>query len=405
MGKCVNWKQTLSIILCSLSLTACSSTSSWFGGDESSQKSGSTEAEIAAPAFIESNLGGISTVWRTDLDQRMPASVPGFSLPLIYQTGSAEKIVAGAQDKRVRIYSADGTELGRIGLGAACESGALQLSNGLVVVGDVEGGLYGLDIKKAVVSWKVELSSSFVGTPVAIDGGFIIQTVNNQVYRFSAAGEKLWSYSGNDGGLSMHLSPSPVVHKNRVYAAMTNGEVVALKAEHGGFLWKRQLLLNNNASILSELKVPVAAPTVVTAEESGRDEDTLVVPVFQGDIAFLSLQDGSTLNSRSISIKSSALLKNKRLYIADSTGSVSALDAANGVTLWKQQVTTNELTGPVLWQGDLWVANEHGKVFRLTENGKVKASVELTGRIDRVPVATKKGVLVRNNLGTLYLLH
>ena len=202
----------------------------------------------------------------------------------------------------------------------------------------------------------------------------------------------------------MHLNPSPVVHQNRVYAAMNNGEVVALNADQGSFLWARQLLLNNTAAVLSELKVPVSTPTVVTSAVSGRDEDTLVVPVFQGDITFLSLQDGSTLNSRSISIKSTALLKDKRIYIADATGAVSALDASNGETLWKQQVTSSELSGPTMWQGDLWVANEHGKVFRLSEEGKLKASVELNGRFDREPVATKNGVLVRNNLGILYLL-
>ncbi|OIO68381.1 MAG: pyrrolo-quinoline quinone [Zetaproteobacteria bacterium CG1_02_53_45] len=375
--------------------------SSWFGDDEHPVK---REAAVVAPVFVETNVGGMDTVWRVDLDQRLAASVPGFSLPLAYQTGSGEKIIAGAQDQRVRIYSADGSELKRIALAAACESGALQLANGLVVVGDVEGGLYGLDIDKGEVSWKVELASSFTGTPVAIDEDFVIQTVNNQVYRFTASGEKLWSFSGSQGGLGMHLNPSPVVHQNRVYAAMNNGEIVALKADHGSFLWARQLLLNNTAAVLSELKVPVASPTVVTAENSGRDEDALVVPVFQGDITFLSLQDGSTLNSRTISTKSSALLKDKRLYIADASGAVSALDASNGQTLWKQQVTASELSGPALWQGDLWVANEHGKVFRISEEGKIKATAELNGRFDREPVATKNGVLVRNNLGILYLL-
>ncbi|WP_227819348.1 outer membrane protein assembly factor BamB family protein [Mariprofundus micogutta] len=374
--------------------------SSWFEDDESEP------IVKAAPVAVESAVeGGITIDWRVDLDQRQPASVSGFSLPLVYKTTQGHKIVAGAQDKRVRIYSAGGSELNRVALAAASESGALQLAGGLVVIGDIEGGLYGIDIEKGEVSWKVELSSSFVGSPVAIDGDFIVQTDDNQVYRFSAAGEKLWSYSGSSGGLTMQLSPSPVVYKNRVYVAMNNGEIVALKADHGGFLWTRQLLLNNSASVLSELKVPVATPTVVPVEDSGRDEDTLLVPIFQGEMVFLSLLDGSTLNSRSISIKSPALLKNRRLYIADSAGAVSALDAASGETLWKQQVSSGELTGPVSWQGELWVANDQGKVYRLSEDGMIKGGLVLTGRIDRTPVITDNGVLVRNNLGTLYLLH
>ena len=60
--------------------------------------------------------------------------------------------------------------------------------------------------------------------------------------------------------------------------------------------------------------------------------------------------------------------------------------------------------GPVLWQQSLWVADEFGKIYRLNLEGKLLATVELAGRIDLAPVAVSDGVLVRNNLGTLFKL-
>jgi len=264
--------------------------------------------------------------------------------------------------------------------------------------------LYGLDIDQAKVAWRFSLSSALIGSPVAVADGFIVQTSNNQIYHFSNNGKKLWSYSGMLGGLSMHLTPSPVVHKARVYAAMSNGDVVALKVANGSFIWKRQLLLSNKAAVMSDLKVPLAQPLLITAEQSGRDEDVLLVSVFQGQLSFLSLQDGSTLSNRSLSLKSAPLLIGKQVIVADTSGAVSALNALNGETLWKQQLSTGELTGPVLWQGSLWVADDQAMVYRLSPSGKLLATTELDGRIDRAPVVSNGGVLVRNNFGSLYML-
>lgn len=346
----------------------------------------------------------IALQWETNLDQRKPASPPGFSLPAVITTAAGERIVAGSQDSRLRVYDADGSELMRIALDAPVESGALKLANGDIVVGDVGGNLYGVDLKQGVIKWRYTLSSALIGQPVSLGDDFVIQTSNNQIYRFTTDGKKVWSFSGLLGGLAMHLSPSPVVYKARIYASLSNGDVVAMKAADGGFLWKRQTVLSNDAAVLSELKVPVASPTVIPAAQSGGSEDMLAVPVFQGKLIFISLQDGSTLRTRDLSLKASPLLIGSTLFVADADGAVSALDAANGATLWKKQLSDGELTGPVLVGGLLWFADDHGRVYRMEQDGRVAGRIELDGRIDRTPVAAGNGVLVRNNLGILYML-
>ncbi|TLS75638.1 pyrrolo-quinoline quinone [Mariprofundus erugo] len=361
-------------------------------------------SEIAKNAAAVLRSAPIELVWRNNLDQRQPASPPGFSLPAVITTPEGDLIIAGAQDNRVRVYRDNGSEQQRISIEAAGESGALQLDNGLVVLGDVAGNLYGLDLKTFAIKWRYALGSALIGRPVAVDHDFIIQAANNQIYRFTANGNKVWSFSGNLGGLGMHLTPSPAVYEDHVYAALSNGDVVAMRAGDGGFLWKRQMVLNNDAAVLSELKVPVASPVVIPAAQSGRDEDLLAVSLFQGELSFLSLQDGSQLRARHLSVKSTPLLIGQRLFVADTAGSVSALDAGSGETRWKLQLSKGELTGPVLSQGMLWLADDQGKVYRIDQEGHLSGQIELSGRIDRAPVATSGGVLVRNNLGVLYML-
>lgn len=387
------------LLLSALSLSGCSTLSGWWsdGGGEPEQR----RVQAAAPVTAS---GNIAIDWRNNLDQRSPASPPGFSLPAEISLGGQHYIVAGAQDRRLRIYRSGGGEVDRIALGGAVESGALQLKNGRVVVGDVGGMLYGIDIAARRIVWQRQLSAALTSSPIVADDGFIVQLSNNQLFRFTADGEKVWSVSGQVGGLGTHLTPAPVLYHNRVYAVLSNGDAIAVKAADGSFLWKRQLLLSNNAEVMSEIKVPQATPMVIPAAESERNEDILLVGIFQGLLHFLSLQDGSTLDSRAISVKSKPLLNGHTIYVADAEGAVSALAAGSGETIWKQTISDAPLSGLVLRQGLLWLADANGRVFRLNTDGKLLASIELDGRIDRAPVAASNGVLVRNSLGTLYLL-
>jgi len=386
-----------------LLLSGCSTFSGWWSDDASESDGNGVQAASRSVAAAHS-AGSILVAWRNNLDQRKPASPPGFSLPVAIRLGNQTYIVAGAADRRLRIYRSSGSEVDRIAMGAAVESGALQLSNGLVVAGDVDGMLYGIDIAASRIVWQKQLSAALTSVPVAVEDGFIVQLSNNQIYRFTADGKKRWSVSGQVGGLGTHLTPAPVVFKQRVYAVLSNGDVIAVKAENGNFLWKRQLLLSNNAAVMSDIKIPEAAPIVIPAAVSGRSEDLLLVSIFQDRLYFLSLQDGSTLSSRAISVKSKPLLNEKTIYVADAHGAISALAAGSGETIWKQQISNGALSGPALWQGSLWVADDHARMFRLSRDGKLLATTDLNGRIDRAPVAASNGVLVRNSLGTLYLL-
>jgi outer membrane protein assembly factor BamB len=381
-----------------LSLSACSTASAWWDSDQG------VSGDAGQPAGKSSPARELTQLWRANLDQRRPASPAGGSTPFIIQVGGVNRVAAGAQDRRLRIYDMDGSELSRTALGASCNSGGVQLQNGLIVVGDAEGVLYAINPATGQIAWRRSLSSSIMSAPIKDGDDVIVQTADNRIYKLTQQGEKLWSYIGSSGGLSMQLSPSPVVWGGHVYAVFSNGDVVSVKSDSGSLLWKRQLLFNTEAVVLSELKVPVATPTIIPAAQSGRDEDTLAVAVFQGEVVFLSMKDGTDFLRRSLSLKSSPLMVGKRLFVADASGAVSALDAASGDTWWRSEISAGALVGPVVWQDALWVADTHGEVFRLNFEGELIGSLNLPGRIDHSPVVAPAGIVVRNDLGDLFML-
>jgi len=358
--------------------------------EQSTDEQGVVQA-IASESAIQT-AAELQTVWGVDVDHRRPRSPYGFSRPTL----AGDLIVLPGQDRYVHIYDMQGSELNRVPLEATSDSEGLALTDKHVVVGDAQGLLYGIDIGTGDILWQRQLSSVMLGHPVRVGDDMLVQTGDNSIYRISAKGEKLWSFSSAQSGLSMHISPSPLVSGDVCYAIMSNGDTVALRSDSGDLLWRRQLLLTNDAVVLSELKTPLADPILAG--------DVLLVSFYQGDLIALSAMDGQQLWQRKLSLKSTPLEYQGRLFVATATHAVLELDPANGSTLWKRDLDAGELVGPVLARGKLITADDQGRVFALSLDGQVTGQTTLPGRVDRSPVAASGGVLLRNNLGGLYLV-
>jgi len=105
-----------------------------------------------------------------------------------------------------------------------------------------------------------------------------------------------------------------------------------------------------------------------------------------------------------VSIKSTPLVYQDTIYLASASGELESIDITNGSTRWKQKLSDGELLGPVIWNGKLWLADDRGIVMRISLDGRKEASIKLSGRIERAPVATSAGVLARTGRGVLTLL-
>ena len=344
--------------------------------------------------------------WSVDVDQRLPNAPLALSAPAVIVTGEQSYIVLGAQDQWVHVYDMDGADVRRIRIQAPSDSGVLALSNNLVVLGDTAGMLYGIDPVKGEIQWQTQLTAGLTSVPVAIDDGFLVQTTDNRVYRFSPAGVKQWSFSGQNNTFGMYINASPLVLGSRVYVLLSNGDAVALKADNGDMLWKQQLLLSSDSASLSDLKVPLSPPIFLPQLHLGgeKNDDVLLAPLFQGDLQVISSADGSLLLSLPVSLKSTPVLKGKLLYMADSTGYVHVYDIQKGSRLWSKKVSDTGLLGPVLWRDTLWLVDNQGAVYQLTPKGDVKAMTTLAGHVSRVPLLTANGLLIRTERGEMTMV-
>lgn len=346
----------------------------------------------------------ITRLWSVDVDQRVPGEPSGYS-HAAYAV-AAKRVIIGGRDARIHVYDMSGHEQWAVAIDEPCDSGALVLQNGLAVVGDVGGTLYAIDPVAGNIVWKHHLGAPFVADPVALNDGFVVQTMDDHLYHFSADGEKRWSFAGAGSGLSLYLTAPPLVLGQSVYAVFSNGDAVALKAVSGDMIWRRQLLLSNEAAVLTELRAPVARPLYLPRIAFGmeRADNVLLFAFYQGSIFVLSESDGRQLFTIDRSIKSSPLAEDGRVYIADADGELEAVDLASGATLWKKKVSEGELTGPVAVHGELWLADDRGAVMRIGRDGNNLNTIAVGGRIERSLLVIPEGVLVRSGQGALTLL-
>jgi len=379
-------------MLASIGLSSCS----WWVGDEAA-----TVLDTVATSK------SIEVVWSTDVDGRKPADPLAYGHVALTGQGDDARLVIGGRDARAHIYDLSGNESYRIALSEGSDSGAATLPSGLVVLGDTDAQLYAIDAQAGKISWQYTLSSPLTGTPIIVDQDVLVQCTDNRIYRIDAQGKKLWSFSGQSGGLGLYLNTSPLFHEGRIYALLTTGDAVALDAQTGDVIWRKQLLLDTDAAHLADLKAPQAMPIWMPELTWGgsSSKDLVLFPFYQGEVFALSAKDGNVLLSHTTSFKSAPLQDEGRLYIADSHGLSQAIEPHTGIVLWQQQLSNAELVGPVLRQHSLWLADSQGSVFRLDKLGHVQASIQLPGSIDRAPVVISNGVLVHTSLGGLYLLH
>jgi len=362
-----------------------------------------TASDLTSPAAKQS----IDVLWQTDVDNRKPQDAMSFSRPMVSGLLPEATIAIGGLDARIHVMSMSGHEQARLPMEENSDSGGVELKNGLIVIGDTGGVLYAIDpVKKATV-WTLQLSAAVTGTPVAVGTDLLVQTIDDHLYRVSGDGKKQWVFSAKAETLGLYISPTPLLKDDRIYTLLSNGDALALNATTGDLLWRKQLLLDARSGALGSMRVPMATPLVLPSLKMGGNtfSDILLVAFYQGEIFMLKRQDGASLMSHKISLKSSPVVQGDYMFMADSHGEVQAWNIKTGVLIWHRTVSTGELMGPVLWQKQLWVQDDQGQVFRLNADGDLLATRAFPGRFDRLPVITVDGLLYHNNLGGLYMVH
>lgn len=241
-----------------------------------------------------------------------PAATPASGTPTEMPTAKAEPTVPAMAAVRQPVWEA------QVG-GEMWSSPALL--GGVVVVGDVDGTVHGLDAATGAQLWTAPIGAPVRATPLVVGDTAYVMSDGGAVYAVDAMGTEVWSADVGPGTKSRttwdQYGARPAAGDGVIFAATASGVVAALDATTGDQVWSREL----DSGVQSDLAV----------------SDGLVqVSTMGGTHVALSMTDGSEVwaEDGSGALTTSPLVAGGQVFTGSRGGSLKALDEATGEFNW-----------------------------------------------------------------------
>ncbi|MBB2145207.1 PQQ-binding-like beta-propeller repeat protein [Pedobacter sp. LMG 31464] len=230
------------------------------------------------------------------------------------------------------------------------------VKNQLVILGSGDGYIYALNIANGKLVWKVETPNSVLGSPI-IDGDVVF--IGGSDHSFRAldikTGKVIWKFDGVEGA----IVDKPLIYQGKVIFGAWGRHLYALDLKSGSLVWKWDNG-NGNRMFSPAMVTPVATNGVVYIAAPDR---------------FLTAIDANN---------GQTLWRNKEATVRESIGLSADSSTVYGKTMQDEIVgyKTQSTDPGIAWRLNAGFGYEHipsmliekdGKVFYGTKNGVVYA--------------------------------
>lgn len=284
-------------------------------------------------------------------------------------------------------------EAGPLSAGAGSDGRvvAVATQSGMVLAYDAQG--------KEL--WRSQAASA-VNVPPAVGNGIVaVRTTDYRIQAFDAATGKLrWNVQRPGPALALRTSFRMLPVPNLLIAGMPNGRLMVLDAASGAVRWEGAVSASRGASDLERISDVVGEPVVVGPLLCGVS--------YQGRTTCFDVsQGGRPIWSREVSSATGMNTDGQRLYLADASDTVRALDLKDGHELWKQAALLNRrLSAPVPAGSAVAVGDYEGYLHFLSRaDGALMGRLQVGGGpVVSALVPAPHGVVVQTGDGKLILV-
>ena len=185
-----------------------------------------------------------------------------------------------------------------------------------------------------------------------------------------------WQYKGRNVPLSMKGSGSIAKLNNNLFIARDDGNLISLRMKTGKLNWLMSISPRSGRNELESLRDIEMTPYV--------KDGVLFVGSFQGNLISVDALTGNLIWSIPMSVLSNIDIDNNYVYIADSNGSIFALDRFSGFTKWKLDLDDN-LVGTQSFSYNKYIINisTKGHVMVINKSdGQLMTSLSLINDVD-----------------------
>jgi len=247
-------------------------------------------------------------------------------------------------------------------------SGAVGVSPGLVLLGDVEGHLLALNRADGSLRWQRLLDAEILSPPAADAERVIVRTTNDNVFALAVEdGAELWTYESKLPLLTLRGASPPLLVEEYVFIGFDSGWLVALNPENGEEEWRVQVGEPEGSSPIDRL-VDIDAELLLAG-------DQLYAVAYQSRLVSLDWRQGRVRWLSQLSSLNRPALGFGNAYVTTEQGLLMALDRDEGRLRWQKQSLRGRLPGPPVALLDyLAIGDEEGWLHLLSQvDGSVAA--------------------------------
>ena len=325
-----------------------------FGGDR--------DDEVPDLAPFEP-LAAVETPWSTDAG----SGIGRDWLVLAPAVADGRIYVADARGRISAWDAASGRSVWRADTDADI-TGGVGAGGGLVLAGTGDGEVVALHQTSGEIAWRTRLTSEVLSRPRLTGDRVVARTLDGKLYGLDAAsGEVRWTHDGGVPALTVRGTGSPVIESGVAITGFDNGRIAAVRSATGELVWEGTVANPRGRSELARL-ADVDTEAVVAG-------GVVYAASYERAVAAFDAETGRPLWRRNIPSRSGIAADADLVYVADTDGSVQALDRVSGAGVWTQASLAGRAPGwPVVHGAYVAVTDVEGYVHWLRrEDGQPAA--------------------------------
>ena len=277
-------------------------------------------------------------------------------------------------------------------------TGGLAYNNGVVFATNGYNEALALSAQDGEIIWRTPLQASSRAAPTIKNGRVYVVQMNNNVTALNAAdGSVLWEHEGIAESTGLLGGASPAADDTIILAALSSGEMTALRPENGSQLWTDNLSGVNRFSGLSSLSDIKALPILVGNIAIGVS--------YGGKMVAIDKATGARLWQVNISSSETPWVAGETIYVVTARNQLLSVNLYNGKVLWivdlpqyadgdKKRDVMNWLS-PLIGGGRIIIASSNGQINEYDpRNGALLASWSVGRPLSIAPILSN---------GALYL--
>lgn len=277
-------------------------------------------------------------------------------------------------------------------------AGGPAVSDGLFVIGTLDGHVYGLDAKTGEKRWKAKVSAGVITSPAVVGSRVVVRTNDGKIYCLNADdGSQEWVYDQSIVPLlSLRGNGPPLVAKGVVFFSSDDGNLVALRLDNGEKLWSIPVSTGEGRTDIERLDDADGSVLL--------QGDTLYAAAYHGRITAINGPTARPIWKQKFSTYVSMAVSGNTLIAVDDESNVWAFDTTSGSDRWEQKkLEWRWLSGPGIVGNYVVVGDIEGYLHWMQiGDGKFAVRTEFSGDAIRAqPLVVGNTVYVEDVAGNI----